>query len=66
MAEEHIPCANGKYTVVLRDDGTSTALRYGEPWPAYEGQTTISNLAFALACDLRDAREEIKRLGGAA
>jgi hypothetical protein len=59
MTETRIDVASGKYTVVLRDDGTSTALRYGEPWPAFAGQNQLGNLTTALARDLQEAREKL-------
>lgn len=59
---EHIHVDDGKYTVVLRNDGSSTALRYGAPWPAFEGINQLDNLTVALARDLQSAREEIAHL----
>ena len=59
VTEERIDVCEGKYTVVLRSDGTSTALRYGvAEWPAYIGQQ-LDNLTTALARDLIDAHERL-------
>ncbi len=59
MTEERIDVADGKYTVVLRDDGTSTALRYGEAWPAFAGVNQLDNLTCDLARDLQTARSAL-------
>lgn len=58
--ETRIDTCEGKYTVILRSDGTSTALRYGEAWPAYEGCAVLDNLTTALARDLDDARRKLE------
>lgn len=52
MTEERITVGDGKYTVILRSNGTSTALRYGEPWPAYKDVLSLDNLTVALAREL--------------
>jgi len=57
----NVTVADGKYTYVMRADGSTTALRYGEAWPAFENQSP-DNLHFALAAevqDLRDAQAEL-------
>lgn len=56
-----VTTSDGKYTVRQPMDGAATALRYGKPWPAYEGRT-LSNLELALAYELEEARAEIDRL----
>lgn len=60
VTEEHVDVAEGKYTVILRSNGSSDALRYGEPWPAY-AHGSINNLEAALARDLIAARAELTR-----
>ena len=59
MTEERIDTCEGKYTVVLRADGTSTALRYREAWPAFDGVHQLDNLTVALARDLQAARVQL-------
>lgn len=51
----------GKYTFIFYVDGSSQALRYGEPWPAFE-KSPPDNLHHALASSLKDRNEEIDRL----
>lgn len=58
MADERVDACEGKYTVILRRDGSAQALRYGEWWPAY-GDTLDDNLVLALARDLIDARNAL-------
>lgn len=59
LEEEQIHVDGKTYTVILRSDGTSTALRYGEAWPAFAGQNQLDNLTVALARDLQTARENL-------
>lgn len=54
----NITTRDGKYTVLQFMNGASTALRYGEPWPAYKGKL-LSNLELALAFDLEESREKL-------
>ena len=54
----NITTSDGKYTVQQPMEGRAIALRYGEPWPAYEGKL-LSNLELALAYDLEEAREKL-------
>lgn len=63
MTEERINTCEGKYTAVLRADGSSTALRYGQEWPAYAGVHQLDNLTVALARDLQAARAMVKECG---
>lgn len=51
---EHISVEDGKYTVVLGDDGSLKLLRYGEPWQDLTG----NKLIYCLAAELRDARND--------
>lgn len=62
VTEERVDVYDGKYTVILRSDGTSTALRHGEAWPAFAGQTQLDNLTTALARDLIEARDMVVKL----
>lgn len=58
---DRVSCGDGKYTVVFYDDGFATALRYGEPWPAYRGDG-CNNLEQALARDLIAERVRVADL----
>jgi hypothetical protein len=51
---------DGKYTVVIHDNGRLEALRHGESWRWLTGD----NLVFCLAAELYEAREKIIRLEG--
>lgn len=53
--ETRVDVFDGKYTVILGDDGSSRALRYGEFWPGSPG--SLNNLECALARELHDLRE---------
>lgn len=53
---------DGKYTILQLADGRTTALRHGEPWPAYPPEKLVDNLAFAMALDLHSTRAELDRL----
>lgn len=56
VTEDRVEVDGGKYTVILRNDGTTGALRYGQPWPAYRGEHDLNNLECALARDLINER----------
>ena len=56
----NVTVENGKYTVIQRADGSTTALRYGEPWPAFEGRS-LDNLHTALAWEVAELREQTAR-----
>jgi len=49
---------DGKYTVIIYDNGRLEARRYGENWRWLTGD----NLVFCLATELFEAREKINRL----
>lgn len=51
---------DGKYTVVIHDDGQLEAKRYDEYWQDLTG----NHLVFCLATELYEAREKINRLEG--
>jgi len=55
---DRITVANGKYTVIMYDDGRMEALRHGEKWQ----ESLSSNLIGTLANDLLEARAESTRL----
>lgn len=55
-SETRVDVDNGKYTVVMPDKGGLYALRHGEQWRDYVGDS----LVWCLAAELRDAREKIK------
>lgn len=56
----NVTVAGGKYTFIMRADYSTTALRYGEPWPAYD-VTPPDNLHSALAAEVEDLRDELLR-----
>lgn len=56
--ETRVEVANGKYTVVMPDDGGLHALRYGKPWMDLVGDS----LAWCLASELNETREKLKKL----
>ena len=58
VTEESVTVCDGKYTAILRSDGSSTALRYGEVWPAYADEG-LSNLEAALAREVIELREKL-------
>ena len=60
MADTRVEVEDGKFTVILHEGGSTTVLRYGGPWPAYENGVT--NLEWSLATELAEAREEITTL----
>jgi hypothetical protein len=43
-----VEVADGKYTVVMEDDGRLTALRHGEPWQNLVGNKFVYSLAYEL------------------
>jgi hypothetical protein len=57
----NVTVADGKYTYVMRADGSTTALRYGEAWPAFENQSP-DNLHFALASEVQELRDEQRQV----
>lgn len=40
---------NGKYKIILKDDGTYKALRYDEPWPAAEHSHLTASMGQRIA-----------------
>lgn len=57
----NVTVAGGKYTYIQREDYSSTALRYGGTWPAFD-MAPPDNLHNALAVEvqaLRDANAEL-------
>jgi hypothetical protein len=60
MGALQVEVNDGKYTVVIHDNGQLEALRYGECWQWLTG----NNLVFCLATELFEAREKIERLEG--
>lgn len=55
-----------KYTFIMREDGSTHALRNGKPWLENIGSLAGGGLIFSLASDLDEARTEIARLRGVA
>lgn len=53
-----VETCDGKYTVVLPDNGGLKALRYGAPWRDLVGDGLILSLAF----ELDEARKRIAEL----
>lgn len=63
MNELRVKTADGKYEVVITDEGRcSHALRHGEEWACYPQNGSVGNLCLALAYDLAAARERIQQL----
>jgi hypothetical protein len=58
--ETRVAVEGGKFTVVLCDDGSNYALRYGEHWAPHANG--VGNLAASLAYELDEARQEIATL----
>lgn len=52
-----VDVGDGKYAVVLHDNGAMEALRYGEPWRDLTGD----KLVYCLASELQEARDALKR-----
>lgn len=55
MTTTRIDIDNGKYSILHENSANLRALRYGEPWPAFEG----SNLILAMAQEIEDLREKL-------
>lgn len=55
-----ISSEDGKYTYVMRGDGSTYALRYGEPW--IDSCTCIDGHGMWLSfiCELEDARKKMQ------
>lgn len=51
---ERIEVSRGKYVVLIADDGTVSALRYGAPWRDLTGD----KLVYSLATELQQARND--------
>jgi hypothetical protein len=60
MADLQVSVSNGKYTVILKENGGTEALRHGEPWRDCCGD----NLIYCLASELDEARQEVESLKG--
>jgi hypothetical protein len=54
-----IATSDGKYTIIAPGDGTSHALRYGEPWQVYPEGGSLGNLALAFAFELTRTRQDL-------
>lgn len=52
--ERRVSVEGGKYTVVIGDDGSLSALRHGEPWQDLTG----NKMVYCLATELEEAREQ--------
>jgi hypothetical protein len=57
----NVTVANGKYTYVQREDGSSTALRYGGNWPAFD-MAPPDNLHHALAAEVQALRDGLQAI----
>lgn len=60
-----VDTSDGKYTYIMRKDGTSHALRYGKPWITSLTNIPGCNMTSSLAHDLDEARQEIAKLKAA-
>lgn len=56
----NITISGGKYTFIMRADGSTTALRWGEEWPAFKNASP-DNLHLALAQEVVALREELAK-----
>jgi hypothetical protein len=54
MSDTKVTVADGKYTVVIPENGGLHALRYNEPWRDLTGD----NLVYYLAVELHEARTQ--------
>ena len=61
MTTTHVSVNDGKYTIVISDNGRMHALRYGEPWAR---DLAGDNLVYWLAVELAEAREQLRVLEG--
>lgn len=52
---QRVDVADGKYTVVIEDNGDLYALRYGERWRDFTGDKLI----YCLAAELQEARDAL-------
>jgi hypothetical protein len=52
VSYERVQLENGKYTVILGNNGTMTCHRYGEPWRELTGD----KLVYALAVEVQRLR----------
>jgi hypothetical protein len=57
-----VDACEGKYTYIFYLDGSSKALRYGEPWIDDMAIVRGCRMTLALASDLDEARKEIIEL----
>lgn len=54
----NVTVEGGKYTVIQHEDGSATALRYGEEWPAFKN-VGPDNLHMALAREVASLRKQL-------
>lgn len=59
----NVSVADGKYTVIQRQEGTAHILRHGEPWALYPEGKTIPNVTLALAYEVQELRDRLKTAG---
>ena len=59
MTTTQVSVNDGKYTIVIGDNGNMHALRYGEPWGR---DLAGDNLVYWLAVELDMARRELASL----
>ncbi len=57
-----VTTSDGKYTYLIREDGSTAALRYGEPWIESTALITGNGMTMALAHDLDAEREKTRAL----
>jgi len=56
----NVTVADGKYTFIMREDGSMTALRWGDEWPAFKNKDP-DNLHLALAQEIVHLRVEVEK-----
>lgn len=58
----NVSTSDGRYTVVLRRDGTSHVLRYGEPWTPFPEGGSVGNVVIALGLEIETLRDDLANL----
>lgn len=51
---------NGKYTIIMKENGSMEALRHGETWRDLTGD----GMVLALAQEIEELREKLKKYEG--
>ena len=54
-----VTTSDGKYTVILKQNGGMRFLRHGEPWPSADEQFAHVGMILALAQEIEQLRREV-------